>query len=114
MRQVGLLGADIVFIPQAGAVGEWPSGLYEAELQVAGFQNGYYTALCNRVGKESCLSFEGKSFVSGPDGRIIVQAPPMEDAILYAEIDLDNLQTCHARKHFIPDRRKDLYKKWLK
>ena len=37
-------------VPQAGAVGEWPEGLYEAEMRVAAFQNGYYMALCNRVG----------------------------------------------------------------
>ena len=35
-----------------GSVGEWPDGLYEAELRVAAFQNGYFTALCNRVGPE--------------------------------------------------------------
>ena len=43
-------GAELVIVPQAGAVGEWPDGLYEAELRVAAFQNGYFTALCNRVG----------------------------------------------------------------
>ena len=37
----------------AGAVGEWPEGLYEAEMRVAAFQNGYFTALCNRVEKRN-------------------------------------------------------------
>ena len=41
MRALAIAGAEIVFIPQAGAVGEWPDGLYEAEMQVAAFQNGY-------------------------------------------------------------------------
>ena len=52
MRALALNGADIVVVPQAGAVDEWPEGLYEAKLRVASFQNGYFTALCNRVGKE--------------------------------------------------------------
>ena len=30
MRALAVGGADIVFVPQAGAVGEWPEGLYEA------------------------------------------------------------------------------------
>ena len=32
-------------------------GLYEAEMRVAAFQNGYYVALCNRVGTEDRLDF---------------------------------------------------------
>ena len=50
MRALAVGGAEIVFVPQAGAVGEWPEGLYEAEMRVAAFQSGYFTALCNRVG----------------------------------------------------------------
>ncbi len=50
MRALALQGAGSVVVPQAGATGEWPEGLYEAEMQVAAFQNGYFTALCNRVG----------------------------------------------------------------
>jgi predicted amidohydrolase len=49
-----LAGADLVIVPQAGSVGEWPEGLYEAEMRVAAFQNGYYVALCNRVAGRSC------------------------------------------------------------
>ncbi|RMD92071.1 MAG: carbon-nitrogen hydrolase family protein, partial [Calditrichaeota bacterium] len=68
MRALALNGAEVVVVPQAGAVGEWPPGLFKAEMQVAAFQNGYFVALCNRVGKEDCVTFEGKSFVVGPDG----------------------------------------------
>ena len=50
-------GAELVVVPQAGSVGEWPEGLYEAEMRVAAFQNGYFVALCNRVGQEECLTF---------------------------------------------------------
>jgi predicted amidohydrolase len=112
MRALGLQGAELVIIPQAGAIGEWPPGLFEAEMQVAGFQNGYFTGLCNRVGKEDCVTFEGKSFVTAPDGRIIAQAPAMEDHILICEFDLDEVKKSHARQHFIPARRPELYSEW--
>ena len=39
MRALAIGGAEVVVVPQAGALGEWPGGLYEAELQVAAFQN---------------------------------------------------------------------------
>lgn len=74
MRALALAGADLVVVPQAGAVGEWPEGLYEAEMQVAAFQNGYYVALCNRVGREDRLDFAGESFACAPDGAVIARA----------------------------------------
>ena len=52
LRALALGGAELVVVPQAGAVDEWPEGLYEAEMRVAAFQNGYFVALCNRVGEE--------------------------------------------------------------
>ncbi|HYT67763.1 MAG TPA: nitrilase-related carbon-nitrogen hydrolase [Vicinamibacterales bacterium] len=113
MRALAVAGADLVVIPQAGAAGEWPEGLYEAELQVAAFQNGYYTALCNRVGEEDCLTFSGESFVCAPDGRVIARAPSMADAILYAEVDLSTTAGSHARRLFMRDRRPDLYAGWI-
>ena len=69
MRALGVAGAELVVIPQAGAVGEWPEGLYEAEVRTAAFQNGYYAALCNRVGVEEKLTFAGESFVVDAEGQ---------------------------------------------
>ena len=33
MRVLALGGADLVLVPQAGTVGEWPDGLFEAEMR---------------------------------------------------------------------------------
>ncbi len=109
MRALALKGADLVLVPQAGALGEWPDGLFEAEMRVAAMQNGYYVGLCNRVGQESVLNFAGESFVVDPFGQVMTQAPAGEDGILYAEIEPDALAQCPARKHFLPDRRPDVY-----
>ena len=113
MRALALRGADLVVVPQAGALGEWPDGLYEGEMQVASFQNGYFVALCNRVGREACVTFAGESFVCAPDGRVIARAPSMRDDILYAEIDLGETASSHARRLFLRNRRPDLYADWL-
>jgi len=113
MRALALAGADLVVVPQAGAVGEWPEGLYEGEMRVAAFQNGYYVALCNRVGAEDCLTFAGESFVTAPDGRVIARAPTGEDTILYADLDLGAADASHARRLFLRDRRPELYAGWM-
>ncbi|MCX6544556.1 MAG: carbon-nitrogen hydrolase family protein [Acidobacteria bacterium] len=108
MRSLALHGADLVVVPQAGMVGEWPDGLYEAELRVAAFQNGYFTALANRVGAEPDMEFAGESFVCDPAGRVTARAAAGEEVILYAEVDYSTLADCHARKLFLRDRRADL------
>ncbi len=113
MRALAVKGAELVVVPQAGAVGEWPEGLYEAEMRVAAFQNGYFAALCNRVGPEECLTFGGESFVCAPNGNVIARAPAAEDTILYADVDLPKVAKSHARRLFLRDRRPELYGGWI-
>jgi len=113
MRALALGGADVVFVPQAGAVNEWPEGLYEAEMRVAAFQNGIFTALCNRVGPEPELTFAGESFVCDGDGKVIARAANEADEILFADLDMPSLENSCARRLLIPDRRPELYAKWL-
>ena len=113
MRALALAGADLVVVPQAGAVGEWPEGLHEAEARVAAFQNGYHVALCNRVGQEEQLTFAGESFVCAPDGTMIARAGRGTDEILYAEIDFARNDASHARQLFLRHRRPELYAGWV-
>jgi predicted amidohydrolase len=113
MRALAVDGADVVIVPQAGAVDEWPEGLYEAEMRVAAFQNGYFTALCNRVGREVRLTFSGESFVCDPEGVVIARAARGRDEILYSDLDLEALDRSHARRLFLRDRRPELYADWL-
>ena len=113
MRALALGGADLVVVPQAGSVGEWPEGLYEGEMRVAAFHNGYHVALCNRVGREEKLTFAGESFVCAPDGNVIARAGLGTDEILYADVDFRKNEQSHARTLFLRDRRPELYSAWL-
>jgi predicted amidohydrolase len=113
MRALALGGADLVVVPQAGGVGEWPDGLYEDEMRVAAFQNGYFIALCNRVGEEECLTFAGESFVCAPDGSVIARARQGTEEILVADLDLTSARDSHARRLFLRHRRPELYAEWL-
>ena len=113
MRALALGGADLVLVPQAGAVGEWPEGLFEGEIRVAAFQNGYHVALCNRVGEEECIAFAGESFVAAPDGTIVARAPKLQEHLLLVDVELEAAQRSHARQLFLRDRRPELYGDWL-
>jgi N-carbamoylputrescine amidase len=113
MRALALGGADLVAVPQAGVVDEWPAGVFEGELCTAAFQNGYFVALCNRVGVEERLHFAGESFVCGPDGAVRARAPRGDNHILIADIDLTEAARSHARRNLLKDRRPDLYEQWF-
>ena len=113
MRALGLGGADLVVIPQAGIVDEWPAGFFEGEVCTAAFQNGYFAALCNRVGVEEALTFAGESFVCGPDGAVRARAPRGQDAVLMCDVDLSETTRSHARRLLLKDRRPELYREWL-
>ena len=113
MRALAIKGAEVVVIPQAGSVGEWPEGLYEAEMRVTAFHNGYFTALCNRVGEEEKLVFSGESFVCAPDGEVLARAGEGTDEILYCDLDLGMVEKSNARRLFLRDRRPELYGDWI-
>jgi N-carbamoylputrescine amidase len=113
MRALALAGAEVVFVPQAGALDEWPEGLYEAEMRVASFQNGYFSALVNRVGPEARLDFAGESFVCDPGGRVLARAGRGSEELLVCDLDLESVANSHARKLFLRDRRPGLYPAWL-
>ena len=113
MRALGAAGAELVAVPQAGIEGEWPEGLYEAEMRVAAFQNGYWVALCNRVGPEDGMTFAGESFVVDPEGTVTARAEKLVDDVLVAEVDLERCGRSTARRLFWRDRRPGQYEGWF-
>ncbi len=113
MRALALGGAQLVVIPQAGGVDEWPRELFEGEMQVTAFQNGFFTALCNRVGPEPRLTFAGGSFICDPAGKVIARAGEGTEEILTCELDLNKVNDSFARRLFLRDRRPELYCDWL-
>lgn len=109
MRALAKGGAEIVAIPQAGAAGEWAKGVFEAEVQTASFQNGFFCALANRVGREDDILFDGASFVTDPHGRIVAQAPKGDQSLLMSSADVAECEKSPARQLFLKDRREDDY-----
>ncbi len=83
-------------------------------MRVAAFQNGYFVALCNRVGAEECLTFAGESFVCAPDGRVIARAARLSfhDPLRRSRSGRGPA-TSHARRLFLQHRRPELYADWL-
>ena len=64
----------------------------------------------NRVGDEGSVTFYGSSFISDPYGRVLVQAPRDEEAVLVADLDLDQRRDWLELFPFLLTRRPDTYR----
>ena len=71
--------------------------------------NGVPVVSVNRTGLEGGMQFWGGSFITNAFGRVLYQAPHLEEALHIEELDLD--ETDHYRRHwpYLRDRRIDSY-----
>jgi len=113
MRQLVLLGAEIIFTPFAGLVND-PIKMYEIEMQGAAFQNQVFIAAVNRAGKEPTVEFIGGSFVVDPAGEVMARGPRGEEKLLLVDCDLSRIEEMRQARPFLRDRRPEVYANWLK
>ena len=67
-----------------------------------------FVAFTNRVGVDESLIFWGGSRVIGPDGVVIAEAPLFDEALLFAEIDLDDVARARSALPLLRDERLEL------
>jgi N-carbamoylputrescine amidase len=71
--------------------------------------NGTFMVAVNRTGTEGPLTFYGSSFIGDPYGRVLVQAPRSEPAVLVADLDLDQARDWLDLFPFPATRRPETY-----
>jgi predicted amidohydrolase len=77
---------------------------------------GFFTSFVvhtNRVGYEDGLNFWGGASVYDPDGVALVHGPQHEEALTYAELDLNQLHRTRARLPLLRDERTALVQREL-
>ncbi|MDW5595759.1 nitrilase-related carbon-nitrogen hydrolase [Conexibacter stalactiti] len=113
-RAYALGGAEAIVYPTAiGSEPDHPGfdtqPQWEKVIVANGITNGTFMIAVNRIGHEEPLTFYGSSFVSDPYGRILVQAPRQEPAVLVADLDLTQGPDWLALFPFLTTRRPDTY-----
>jgi N-carbamoylputrescine amidase len=114
-RAYSLAGAEVLIYPTAiGSEPDHPEfdtePLWERVIVANGIANGVFMVALNRTGEEPPLRFYGSSFISDPYGRVLVQAPRDEPAVLVADLDLDQRRDWLELFPFLATRRPDAYK----
>jgi N-carbamoylputrescine amidase len=118
-RCMTLMGAEILFYPTA--IGSEPQdGSIDSKDHWQTCMLGHAASnlvpviASNRIGLEededSSITFYGSSFIAGAQGNKIMEANRLEESVLVAEFDLDQLETQRIEWGIFRDRRPDLYK----
>jgi N-carbamoylputrescine amidase len=128
-RLMALAGADLLLYPTA--IGwdprdEEPERRRQREAWITvqrahAVANGLPVLVCNRTGAEPDpsgqtpgIQFWGTSFIAGPQGEILAQAPDTEPAVIIADIDLTRAEQVRRIWPFLRDRRIDAYEDLLR
>ncbi|MBI5631592.1 MAG: acyltransferase [Elusimicrobia bacterium] len=110
-RILGLNGAEIVFNPSATVAG-LSEYLWRLEQPAHCVANQYFIGAINRVGREKPWEigeFYGQSYFCDPRGQIQAMGPRDRDALVTAELDLDQILEVRKVWQFFRDRRPETY-----
>ncbi len=111
-RILGLKGAEIVFNPSATVAG-LSEYLWKLEQPAHAVANQYYVGAINRVGWEEPWrigEFYGQSYFCDPRGQMVSVGPRDKDALVTADLDLDQILEVRKVWQFFRDRRPETYK----
>ena len=106
LRKHALLGAKLLFV-----VAEWPAVRVDhwiTLLKARAIENQLFIIAVNRVGEDPQNTFAGQSMVIGPWGEII-KIGDTEECILYADLNIQEVDQVRTSISIFDDRREDLY-----
>ncbi|MCI0431101.1 MAG: N-carbamoylputrescine amidase [Rhodospirillales bacterium] len=121
-RAMALKGAEILFYPTA--IGSEPLDAsidskehWQTVMRGHAGANLMPLVSSNRIGREvmtdSEITFYGCSFIAGPQGQVLAEAPRDREAVITAALDLDTIRAQRASWGLFRDRRPDLYEPLL-
>jgi len=122
-RLMALAGADLLLYPTAigwdaqdtGEEQQRQRDAWQTIQRAHAVANGLPVLSCNRIGIERALDakseihFWGSSFVAGPQGEMLAQAPADEATVLQVELDLQRSESVRRIWPYLRDRRIDAY-----
>lgn len=113
-RAMMLMGAEILFYPTAiGTEPETPNldtkDAWQRAMIGHSVSNVVPVVAANRIGKEGDQIFYGSSFICSHRGDLLKEQNRMEEGVIVAELDLDEIQKNRASFGFFRDRRPEFY-----
>ncbi len=121
-RITALMGADFLVYPTAiGWATHQPEETnkdqyhaWQSVMKGHAVANGIPVVAVNRTGQEAEMQFWGGSFITNAFGKVMFQAPHLEESVTVQSIDLDLTDYYRTHWPFLRDRRIDAYEPILK
>lgn len=107
IRMQALAHARVVFV-----AAEWPESRlshWRTLLMARAIENQVFVIACNRVGSDPDHRFAGHSMIIDPWGQVLAEGG-MEEEIVSAILDFDEVDAARARIPSLQDRRPQLYR----
>lgn len=108
-RLLALNGAQLVLVPAAWRASFYFKEWWDINLSCRALDDLYYVAAANRTGPSGDEKFAGKSQVCSPIGEVICTCSVDEEAILYAQIDIERVEKERAFNTVLIDRHPEDY-----
>ncbi|MFJ3959274.1 carbon-nitrogen hydrolase family protein [Arthrobacter sp. NPDC090010] len=110
VRAAALRGVDFLMVPTALGVGY--QQVPQRVIPTRALENHLYLAYVNHAGVEDGFALSGGSVVADPFGELIAEAGPGPE-LLIVDLDPERLAAARADVPYLPERRPDLYRRWL-
>lgn len=113
-RIYGLKGTEVLVYPTAiggepTAIGFDSEPLWEKVIVAQGIMTNNFMVVVNRVGSEDGLEFYGSSFISDPEGRVLVKASRDKAEVLVADLDFSKRELWGRLFPFAKQRQPNTY-----
>ena len=107
-RSMALAGAQVMFVP-ANFTDETGNAHWETLLRARAIENGCYVVATGQCGQKPQFKAHGHSMIIDPWGSVITQAGGEEPEIIYADIDLAEVERVRAKLPSLQHLRPNVY-----
>jgi predicted amidohydrolase len=110
-RALALGGAEIVALCSNSPTyrAAWRRDTWDIICRMRAYENVVFLVAANKAGQEDGVEYIGRSAVVSPLGQILAQAESLDDEVVVATIDLDQIGDERTRRRYLAELRPDQY-----
>jgi predicted amidohydrolase len=110
-RALALGGAEIVALCSNSPTyrAAWRRDTWDTICRMRAYENVVFLVAANKAGQEDGVEYIGRSAVVSPLGQILAQAESLDDEVVVATIDLDQIGDERTRRRYLAELRPDQY-----
>lgn len=102
-------GANIILVPTATTEANNPEQVAQLLVRARAAENNVYVVYVNHAAGEEHMSFNGRSLIAGPFGKVYVSSDNSKAGLIYADIHASQIDQSAGTNPYLLDLRSDLF-----